>query len=210
MTSQDRGPSQAQTTGTTSQEVTSLVEKARAGNIAAFEQLVDLHQEKVLRMTYYRTRSLMDAEDLTQEIFMQAFKNMSQLQKAEKFRAWLFSIAVNRVRDFQRKKRLLSFFGTINEIDRSDQVDTKSPNHPDALGQLIRRDFWKQIVLLLTKLSRLEREVFILRFMDHLRIMEIAQVLNKSESTVKTHLYRALKKFKDEHALLQLLEEGTF
>lgn len=60
--------------------------------------------------------------------------------------------------------------------------------------------------MLLDKLSRLEREVFLMRFMDHLRIVEIAQVLNRSESTVKTHLYRALKKFKDEHALHKLLE----
>lgn len=207
MISPNRGPSQAQTSGTAS-PVTSLVEKARAGSIAAFEQLVDLHQEKIFRMTYYRTRSLMDAEDLTQEIFMQAMKNLSQLKKSERFQAWLFSIAVNRVRDFQRKKRLLSFFGTINEVDEFDHPDTNTHNHADALEQLIRRDFWKQIVLLLNKLSRWEREVFTLRFMDDLRIVEIAQVLNKSESTVKTHLYRAVKKFKDEHGLLRLLEEG--
>jgi RNA polymerase sigma-70 factor (ECF subfamily) len=73
----------------------------------------------------------------------------------------------------------------------------------------MREDFWKQVRLLLDKLSRLEREVFLLRFMDHLSIREISQIMEKSESTVKTHLYRALKKFKNDTALIQLLQEES-
>jgi RNA polymerase sigma-70 factor (ECF subfamily) len=53
----------------------------------------------------------------------------------------------------------------------------------------------------------MEREVFMLRFLDNLNINEIAQTLKKSESTVKTHLYRALAKFKKEKALRQFLQE---
>ena len=52
-----------------------------------------------------------------------------------------------------------------------------------------------------------EREVFMLRFMDDLNIKEIAQILKKSESTIKTHLYRALAKFKKEKKLRQFLQE---
>ncbi|MGD8502362.1 MAG: RNA polymerase sigma factor [Syntrophobacterales bacterium] len=205
MTPPDHEQRQAQTSGTES-HVTFLVEKARAGSTAAFEQLVDLFQEKIFRMIYYRTRSRMDAEDLMQEIFIKAFKNLPQLRKSEMFKGWLFSIAVNRVRDFQRKKRVLSLFGTLGEADEFDQPDASTSDNPDALNHLIRQDFWRQVSLLLDKLSRLEREVFLLRFMDHLGIAEIAQALNRSESTVKTHLYRALKKFKEEQALHKLLE----
>ena len=53
----------------------------------------------------------------------------------------------------------------------------------------------------------MEREVFLLRFFDHLSIKEIAGVLKKNESTVKTHLYRALAKFKKEPAMRKLLSE---
>jgi RNA polymerase sigma-70 factor (ECF subfamily) len=53
----------------------------------------------------------------------------------------------------------------------------------------------------------MEREVFMLRFLDNLNINEIAQILKKSESTVKTHLYRALAKFKKEKRLRQFLQE---
>ena len=193
----------------TGSQVMSLVKEAKAGSRTAFEQLVDLFQEDIFRMVFYRTRSAMDAEDLAQDIFMQAFKNLSGLKAVDRFRGWLFSIALNRVRDFNRKKRFRALFGAFDDSDEVAQSYAETNDHPEALGNLMIKDFWKQIELLLDKLSRMEREVFLLRFMDHLSIKEISQVLGKSESTVKTHLYRALQKFKREYSILQLLQEGA-
>ena len=140
---------------------------------------------------------------------MQAFKNLSGLKAVDRFRSWLFSIALNRVRDFNRKKRFRALFGAFDDSDEVAQSYAETNDHPEALGNLMIKDFWKQIELLLDKLSRMEREGFLLRFMDHLSIKEISQVLGKSESTVKTHLYRALQKFKREYSILQLLQEGA-
>lgn len=191
----------------TGSQVTSLVKEARAGSRTAFEKLVDLFQEDVFRMVFYRTRSAMDAEDLAQDIFMQAFKNLSGLKAVDRFRSWLFSIALNRVRDFNRKKRFRALFDAFGNSHEAAQSYAETNDHPEALDNLMIQDFWKQIGLLLDKLSRMEREVFLLRFTDHLSIKEISRVLGKSESTVKTHLYRALQKFKREHSILQLLRE---
>lgn len=193
----------------TGSQVTSLVKEAKAGSRTAFEQLVDLFQKDIFRMVFYRTRSAMDAEDLAQDIFMQAFKNLSGLKAVDRFRSWLYSIALNRVRDFNRKKRFRSLFYSFNDSHEVAQAYAKTNDHHEALDNLMIQDFWKQIGLLLDKLSRMEREVFLLRFMDHLSIKEISRVLGKSESTVKTHLYRALQKFKREYSILQLLQEGT-
>lgn len=193
----------------TGSQVTSLVKEAKAGSKTAFEQLVDLFQEDIFRMVFYRTRSAMDAEDLAQDIFMQAFKNLSGLKAVDRFRSWLYSIALNRVRDFNRKKRFRSLFYSFNDSHEVAQLNAKTNDHHEALDNLMIQDFWKQIGLLLDKLSRMEREVFLLRFMDHLSIKEISRVLGKSESTVKTHLYRALQKFKRESSILQLLQEGA-
>ncbi len=193
----------------TGSQVTSLVKEARAGSRTAFERLVDLFQEDIFRMVFYRTRSAMDAEDLAQDIFMQAFKNLSRLKAADRFRSWLFSIALNRVRDFNRKKRFRALFGTFDDSEEVAQPYGQTKDDPEALDNLMIQDFWKQIGLLLDRLSRMEREVFLLRFMDHLSIKEISRVLEKSESTVKTHLYRALQKFKRESSILELLQEGA-
>jgi RNA polymerase sigma-70 factor (ECF subfamily) len=192
-----------------SSQLTTLVKKARGGNKTAFEQLVDLFQEDIFRMVYYRIRSAMDAEDLTQEIFIQAFRNLSRLNKVERFRSWLFTIAINRVRDFSRRRRFPGLFGAFTYGDKETQPDVETMDNPEALDNLIRQDFWKQVGLFLDNLSRMEREVFLLRFMDHLNIKEISLALKKSESTVKTHLYRAIQKFKKESSIKNLLQEET-
>jgi RNA polymerase sigma-70 factor (ECF subfamily) len=170
---------------------------------------VDLFHEDIFRMVYYRTRACMDAEDITQEIFLNAFKSLSKLKKVEQFRIWLIRIGVNRISDFYRKKRVRAIFGAYPDDDNIDQPDITNNNQPEAMNNLLKQEFWKHIGVLLEKLSSMEREVFLLRFMDHLNITEISQVLKRSESTVKTHLYRALKKFRKEPELINLLKEET-
>lgn len=183
----------------------SLVKRARAGSRTAFHQLVDIYQNTIFRMVYYRTRSRMDADDLTQDIFLQAFKNLHKLKAAESFRSWLFSIALNRIRDFHRKRLFRSMFkASSHDVDLEHGPDTD--NTPEALEHLARQDFWRQIGKILKKLSPMEREVFLLRFFDNLSIKEVAEAMGKGESTVKTNLYRALKKFRKDSLALSLLE----
>lgn len=187
-------------------DVAGLAARARRGERAAFEQLIDRFQAEIFRMVYYRTRSRMDAEDLTQEIFMQAYRHVNRLQDPERFRAWLYTIAANRVRDFLRRRRLLSFFVTATEDEPPDFPDRQAHADPGSLDRLLQREFWSELQRLAAQLSRWEREVFFLRFIDELSLREIAEVLKKSDSAVKTHLYRALQKFKENRELMALLQ----
>jgi RNA polymerase sigma-70 factor (ECF subfamily) len=192
-----------------STDVAQWVEKAKTGNRMALARLADLFHRDIFRMVYFRTRSTMDAEDLTQEIFLKAFNNLSKLKEVKRFKSWLFSIAANRVRDFHRKKRFQRVLSSFSDSQEEYQSDSKVDDSPDALNSLMKQDFWKHVESLLDKLSKMEKEVFILRFMDHLSIKEVSQVLKKSESTVKTHLYRALRKFRNDPSMLQFLEEDA-
>ena len=185
-------------------QVTELVEKAKAGNRASLEQLVDRFHEEIFRMVYYRTNSQMDAEDLTQEIFMQMSKGLSNLKNPDRIKPWLFRIALNRVKDFHRKKRILTFFSTSPELDAAAQATIVNRNNP--LNSMIQKEFQLQLRRFTDRLSRREREVFMLRFVDQLGIREIAETLRNSQSTVKTHLHRALKKFRQAPELRSLLK----
>jgi RNA polymerase sigma-70 factor, ECF subfamily len=94
--------------------------------------------------------------------------------------------------------------------DGTDEIkitESQINDNPEPINELLRQDFWKQIGLILDKLPRMEKEVFLLRFLDHLSIKEISSALEKSESTVKTHLYRALVKFRNNSSTLQILKE---
>ena len=188
-------------------QLVELVKQARDGNRWAFDQLIDRYQGDIHRMIYYRIRARMDAEDLTQDVFIRAYRSISRLREPERFRGWLYTIAVNRVNDYLRKKRVRSIFKSSDEgVDIQPEAD-ELMDRPEALEQVLREDFWRQVGRIATKLSKMEREVFMLRFFDSLNINEIAQILKKSESTVKTHLYRALAKFKKEKGLRQFLQE---
>jgi RNA polymerase sigma-70 factor (ECF subfamily) len=184
-----------------------LAERARDGSRAAFEQLVRLFENEVFRMIYYRTLSHADAEDLTQDVFMRAYRNLSKLENTDRFRPWLFSIALNRVWDFLRRRQFLGLFQTSPDAGESAPFEIESEDGPVALNRLLRKEFWQQVKHFSTGLSHWEQEVFVLRFMEYLSIKEIAELLNKSESAVKTHLYRAIKKLQNEPALLRLLRE---
>jgi RNA polymerase sigma-70 factor (ECF subfamily) len=188
-------------------QLAELAKQARDGNRRAFEQLIDRYQGDIHRMIYYRIRTRMDAEDLTQDVFVRAYRSISRLREPERFRSWLFTIAVNRVNDYLRKKRVRSIFKSSDEGTEVQPVEADFENRPEALEQVLKDDFWRHIERIAKKLSKMEREVFMLRFLDNLNINEIAQTLKKSESTVKTHLYRALTKFKKEKELRQFLQE---
>lgn len=186
--------------------VTGLVQEAQAGNRAAFQGLVLEFSDRIFNMVYFRVRSKPDAQDITQEVFMKAYENLSGLKDPSRFAAWLSAIALNRVRDFQRKERFTRLF---QRQDAPELLERKASDAegPEGLEHLLRKEFWSQVKALAKELSRREREIFYLRFLDQLALSQIALILKMKESTVKTHLYRAVAKFRRHSGLRGLLEE---
>jgi len=188
-------------------KIAALAEKARGGNRMSFQELVSMFQEDIHRLVYYRTYSQMDAEDITQEVFVQAYRKLKNLNDTQRFRSWLYSIAVNRCNDFLRKRKFLSLlqFRSVQEQEFMDAGKGMSNDYNDSIA---KKRFWELVRSLLDKLSAMEREVFTLRFMDQQSINEIAAILDKSESTVKTHLYRALNKVRKDSSFFQEYRES--
>lgn len=187
------------------QQVPYIVEQAVSGDMKCLEELINLYHSRVFQMVYYRTKSHMDAEDLTQEIFIKMANSLHRLKEPHLFKEWLFRIAVNRVRDFHRRKRIVSFFFSPDGGE-----DAKTPvNNPNPLEEVMKKEFWEHFHELIQSMPRMEREVFTLRYLDQLGIKEIAGILEKSESTVKTHLYRSLKKFKEATRLRSLIKRNA-
>jgi RNA polymerase sigma-70 factor (ECF subfamily) len=183
-----------------------LVKKAQLNNTTALNQLIDIFHQDIFRLVYYRLQSKSDAEDITQEIFIKAVRGLGRLKDGDKFKPWLYAIALNCVKDFNRKKLWNFFQWSVNDDDDTEPDIPDSHLNPEEL--IVQKEFWMHFNKVIKTLSKQEREVFTLRFLDNLCIREIAEVLKKSESTVKTHLYRAVKKFKSNHELHHLLRGG--
>jgi len=180
------------------------VRRAVAGDRDAFEELINTYHRRIFAMVYSRITSRMDAEDITQEIFVRAFQGVKSLRDPELFKPWLYRIALNAVNDFLRKKRLRSIFTLFTREQDHDEVPDPTGSGSDYLEH---KEFWARLKEFFSRLSPSEREAFRLRFLDGLCIREIAGVMEKNESTVKTHLYRAVEKFRRESDLSGLLKE---
>jgi len=184
-------------------QIAGWVREAQSGNRYALNQLIDHYQNDIFRFVYYRIHNQTDAEDLTQDIFIKVIKRIHTVKDHTLFKSWLYRIAKNQLTDFYRKKRFLFFMGTTDDVE-SEHCETTEDNSPET--EVCKKEFLIHLKSLSKELSKWEREIFLMRFIDDLNIKEIARVSKKNENTVKTHLYRALQKFKKHNKFRELLK----
>jgi RNA polymerase sigma factor (sigma-70 family) len=94
----------------TDTETATVIHKARAGDNAARETIIKRFHDRIFRLVFYRVKNRSDAEDITQEIFIKVLNNLSKLKNPRRLKPWIYTIAINQVNDFHKKKMLLSFF----------------------------------------------------------------------------------------------------
>ncbi len=181
-----------------------IAENARDGDSKAVDMLISHYHMDIFKMVYYRTGSKMDAEDITQDIFIKMVKSLKHLRDTTVFKPWLYRIAVNIINDYYRKKKLLSLFVSGREPEYM-WVDSGVTEDPS--DNLMKKEFYSSLFEFTKMLSKNEKEIFLLRFVDELKIKEIAETLKKNENTIKTYLYRSIKKFQNNYELRSLLGE---
>jgi RNA polymerase sigma-70 factor, ECF subfamily len=175
-----------------------LVQSARAGDLAAFEELVRRYERKIYRLGYNITQNSADAEDVTQDAFLKAYSHLNEFQGDSRFYTWLVRIAVNEALMRLRKRR-------------PNQISLEEPIESD--GDLLPREIadwgpspeqrYQQIELrrILTEaIAQLEpayRTVFQLRDLEQLSTEETAETLGLSVPAVKSRLLRARLKLRE-------------
>ncbi len=173
-----------------------LIEKIKTGDKIAFRRLVEKYQPKLYRLALDLTSDPDDAEDLSQEVFIKIFKNIQQFRMESQVSSWLYRIAVN---TYLSKKRLkiFSIIKSERKFIKSDGVLTEIPDDRAALNterQAASALLQQRIQAALSKLSTREKVVFVLRHYHDYTMKEIARDLRLAEGTVKSLLFRAIKK----------------
>jgi RNA polymerase sigma factor (sigma-70 family) len=172
--------------GGTTDEDAVLVVRAGKGDTAAFGALYDRYVEAVYRYVYYRVRSDADAEDLVSDVFMRALRAIPRYEPRQAFLAWLYRIARNAVIDRARRSRIQISFEDALAHPGVDQIV-----EPDA-GLLALSD--KETVrAAIARLTPLQQEVIVLRFVEGYSTSEIANLVGKREGTVRGIQFRALE-----------------
>jgi RNA polymerase sigma-70 factor (ECF subfamily) len=166
-----------------------LVAQARAGDMAAFEELVRRYRNDVFALSYHFVRNREEAWDISQEVFIKAHRAMSTFRGDSSFKTWLLRIAANQSKDFLKKRRL----STVPFDDALRAAEAPSP----ALGPghaLEARELGEAILKAIEKLPMKHRMAFVLREFEGLTYEEMAQVMGCSLGTVMSRLHHARKK----------------
>jgi RNA polymerase sigma-70 factor (ECF subfamily) len=155
-----------------------LLDSARGGDLDAFEALVRRHQRRVYSLAWYAVRDQMLAEEIAQDVFMQLHAHLGRIESSAHLTAWLRRTTSHRVIDTLRARKDARPLDEIAEPRvLTDPVD------PFA-DRLVHRA--------LARLAPRARLIVMLRYMDDLAPTEIAQTLDMSLNTVKSHLRRGL------------------
>lgn len=166
--------------------------RARRGELASFEQLMREHEARVFSIALRFTGRRADAEELTQDIFVQLHGALERIADADHLRRWLLRTTahrcLNRLRDQRRRPQLVSI-ETIAAIE--EPIAPENGSDPLA-GPRLRQ--------LLLELAPEARVVLLLRFQEDLDPSEIAATLDMSVNTVKSHLRRSLEWLRAQYA----------
>ena len=171
-----------------------LVERFQNGEKEVFNELVTRYQGKIYNLVYKYVSNSETAKDLSQEIFIKAFRALPHFKRQSAFYSWLYRIAVNLCIDFirqQKRGQILSFedlpTGGKDEVVLNDV----SPLPPD---QIEMKELGQIIGQAVQQLPPKQQHVFNLRYHDGLQLKEIAAQLDRSEGTIKAHLHHAHKR----------------
>jgi RNA polymerase sigma factor (sigma-70 family) len=170
-------------------EESTLVRQAANGDAMAWEPLVLAHQEAVFRLSYLLLGDPDDAEDVAQETFLRAWKNLKRFDLTRPLRPWLLSIASNLASN--RRRSAGRYFAALTRAFRDEPVSTTIE---EKSSQRMRADdLWKAV----QTLNVSDQQIVYLRYFLDLSVAETAEVLQVAEGTVKSRLSRALEKLRN-------------
>jgi RNA polymerase sigma-70 factor (ECF subfamily) len=178
-----------------------LIREAQRGNHAAFEELVRQYDAPVLRLAYHMTRSEQDAQDIYQEAFLKAYRNINNFRFECSFYTWIYRIVTNLCLDYLRKRQVRKEDSAVisdaegETYNLLDQVaDQRSGASPEK--DLMRRELGGRIAKALDKLTPRERMVFEMKHYQGLKLRTIGEILNTTEETAKNTLFRGTQKLR--------------
>ena len=174
-----------------------LVRRAKGGDLSAFEELVARHEQRVYRLAMRMLRQQEDAEDVTQQAFLNALEHLNGFRSEASFSTWLLRIAAHAALKVIRKRHGLETVSLEEATEESAGHDTIP--HPEYIadwrqspGELVHRNEIQRLLDdALTRLDEKHRVVFLLRDMEGFSVKETAEATGVSEANVKVRLLRA-------------------
>nr|WP_297280353.1 sigma-70 family RNA polymerase sigma factor [uncultured Butyricicoccus sp.] len=168
-----------------------LLARARKGEIAAFESLMTAYENRIYTLALRSTGSEQDAADITQEVFLRAWKSLDTFRGDSSLSTWLYRVTSNLCVDFARKKTSEGFAVSIDD-EESPAASIADPSwavQPEQAAE--NQELREELQYALAQLSEEHRRVVLLRDVAGLPYADIARTLGLEDGTVKSRLARA-------------------
>ncbi len=179
---------------------TALVQAVAKGDKGALRMLYERHHKPILRLAFRYVGDEEDARDIVQEIFVELFQKARYYREQGKFSTWLYRLTVNRCINHQR-----SAYRRLREYDEGESILKRTlSSELGAEHQMIVQERQRHLHLALKELPERQRMAIILSRFEGLSYRKIAEVMNLSESSVSSLLFRAKNNLKK-----LLLERGS-
>ena len=172
------------------------VSRAREGDSEAFRLLVERHSRPIFRVAYRMTGNEHDADDVVQETFLRAYRQISRFEERANFGTWLHRIAINCSLDLLRARGRHDkhHIQESEEGEMSRTIETTDPQ-PDRL--LLSAELQKHVLAALERLSGNERTAFVLRHFEGMPVEEIGRTLGIQVNATKNTIFRAVRKLRE-------------
>lgn len=175
---------------------TEFIEELKCKSTAAYSKLVDDFQQKVFSTCISFVPNIEDAEDIAQEVFVEVFNSIKKFKGDSKLSTWIYRITTNKCLEFIRKKNTKKRFGFLQSItgnaipfDKTDYFTEM--NHPGIL--LENKELNATLFKAINGLPESQSVVFTLHKIDGKSYQEVAEITNKSLSSVESIMFRAKK-----------------
>lgn len=172
-----------------------LIENAKSGDAAAFDQLMICYQRRVVSTAWRMLGNREDARDAAQEAFLRVYKHLGSFREDQEFSAWLYRIVVNVCHDLARKRGRSDQFASL-EAERESGYIENLASKADIEAATIRAQEQAMVAEALQTLSKKERAAIVLRDLEGLSTEEVARALGSSQTTVRSQISSARNKIK--------------
>jgi RNA polymerase sigma-70 factor, ECF subfamily len=183
-------------------EAAAVLARARQGDSDAFRALVERHSQRVFRLAFRMTGNEQDAEDVVQESFLRAYRQLGRFESRANFSTWLYRIVANCSIDLLKAKRARQAQAPMDSLDGIEVAPaTAAGPSPERLAR--SAEIRTHVAAAMHGLSPLERAAFTLRHHEGLSIDDISRLLGLRTSATKHAVFRAVRKLRTTLAVLR-------
>jgi RNA polymerase sigma-70 factor (ECF subfamily) len=185
-----------------------LLDRLRAGDEAAFEQLVRQHQESLVRFAHRLVGDLDEASDIAQETFISAFERIADFRGGSTLYTWLYRIAYNQAISLLRRRRVRRFLRLDREEEFTEGVELQLVAEGDAATRVEEAELLRHIEAAIETLPPRQRGIFVMRHYEGMSHAQIAKVVGRSEGAIRAGYFHAVRKLRVAAREAGLFEEG--